>query len=235
MKYNISLNQPKMIEFNLSVNQWCILDVISVAPAWCDPVLKDNEVYYWMARQKIAEELKSLNLKPDTIYRHVKNLVSLNFLEYEKSGKKDLIRLSKKGKKLFSTMSEMNPNPYVGNESENTMSEMNPTYNNTSNIKGFSLLSSFKKEYLYTGKIKANVDDEVLLDFISYRKQIKSTILTTKPIALFLNALVECKNYGYEEDEAIDIMKSREWKTLKLDWLKKEYKPKSAEPEFYYE
>lgn len=126
MKYNITINQPKMIEYNLNMTQWCILDVISVAPTWSEPITKDGEIYFWIARQKIAEELRGLDLKPDTIYRNIVKLTELGFLDYTKLGKKDLIRLSIKGKNLFtSPMSDMNPNNTVNN------SDMNPTYNTT--------------------------------------------------------------------------------------------------------
>ena len=77
MKYNITLNQPLMIENKLNVSQWCILDVISVAPIWCEAVQKDNEVYYWVARQNISEELKALDLKSDTIYKLFKKMNEL--------------------------------------------------------------------------------------------------------------------------------------------------------------
>lgn len=133
MKFNITINQPLMIEYNLNISQWCILDVISIAPTWCDAIVKENEVYYWIARQKIAEELQALDLKADTIYRYIKQLAELGFIEHLKDGKKDLIRLSQKGKNIFITMSEKNPNHYVGKKSEFTMSEKNPTYNNTIN------------------------------------------------------------------------------------------------------
>lgn len=126
MKYNITINQHKMIEHDLNITQWCVLDVISVAPTWSEPITKDGQIYFWIARQKIAEELRGLDLKPDTIYRNIKKLVELGFLDYEKLGKKDLIRLSLKGKNLFTaTMSDMNPN----NDTNN--SDMNPTYNTT--------------------------------------------------------------------------------------------------------
>ena len=130
MKYNITLNQPLMIENKLNVSQWCILDVISVAPIWCEAVQKDNEVYYWVARQKISEATKALDLKSDTIYRYIKQLVELGFINHIKDGKKDLIKLTQKGKSLFVSMSEKNPNHYVGKKSE-LNSEKNPTYNNT--------------------------------------------------------------------------------------------------------
>lgn len=131
MKYNINLNLLKMQEHNLNVNQWCILDIISVAPTWCEIVIFRETPYFWISRTKILEELKALDLKEDTIYRHLKTLKELGFIEYEKDHKKDLIKLTELGKSLFIN-SETNPNCYVGNKSENN-SEINPTYNNTNN------------------------------------------------------------------------------------------------------
>ena len=131
MKYNINLNLLKMQEHNLNVNQWCILDIISVAPTWCEIVIFRETPYFWISRTKILEELKALDLKEDTIYRHLKSLKELGFIEYEKDHKKDLIVLTELGKSLFIN-SEINPNYYVGNKSENN-SEINPTYNNTNN------------------------------------------------------------------------------------------------------
>ena len=131
MKYNINLNLLKMQEHNLNVNQWCILDIISVAPTWCEIIMFRETPYFWISRTKILEELKALDLKEDTIYRHLKTLKELGFIEYEKDHKKDLIKLTELGKSLFIN-SEINPNYYVGNKSENN-SEINPTYNNTNN------------------------------------------------------------------------------------------------------
>lgn len=131
MKYNINLNLLKMQEHNLNVNQWCILDIISVAPTWCEIIMFRETPYFWISRTKILEELKALDLKEDTIYRHLKSLKELGFIEYEKDHKKDLIKLTELGKSLF-VNSEINPNYYVGNKSENN-SEINPTYNNTNN------------------------------------------------------------------------------------------------------
>lgn len=120
-----------MQEHNLNVNQWCILDIISVAPTWCEIIMYRETPYFWISRTKILEELKALDLKEDTIYRHLKTLKELGFIDYEKDHKKDLIILTELGKSLF-VNSEINPNYYVGNKSENN-SEINPTYNNTNN------------------------------------------------------------------------------------------------------
>ena len=89
MKYNININQVAMLENDITVNQYAILDVISVAPTWTKPININDEVYFWIARQKIAEELKAFDLKADTIYRHIKKLAELGFIDHIKSGKKD--------------------------------------------------------------------------------------------------------------------------------------------------
>ena len=121
-----------MQEHNLNVNQWCILDIISVAPTWCEIVMYRETPYFWISRTKIIEELKALELKEDTIYRHLKTLKELGFIDYEKDHKKDLIKLTDFGKSLFfnDENSEINPSKF-GNKSEKH-SEINPTYNNTS-------------------------------------------------------------------------------------------------------
>lgn len=173
MKYNITINQPLMIENNLNISQWCILDIISIAPTWCDAIIKDKEVYYWIARQKIAEELKALDLKPDTIYRYIKQLAELGFIEHIKDGKKDLIRLSRKGKNIFVAMSEKNPNYYVGKKSDNN-SEKNPTYNNTnkSQSKYDLFLSYLKKNCKYKTKVTKTKEGKKLFDNINNKQQL---------------------------------------------------------------
>jgi DNA-binding PadR family transcriptional regulator len=121
-----------MQEYNLNVTQWCILDIISTASAWCEIITYKETHYYWISKNKICNELKALDLKADTIYRNLKSLCELGFIKYEKEHKKDLVILTELGKSLFfkDENSEINPNHYAGNKSENN-SEINPTYNNT--------------------------------------------------------------------------------------------------------
>lgn len=154
MKFNITLNQEKMIEHKLNVSQWCILDILSVAPIWCEVVSINKESYFWVARQRISDEIKSLDLKPDTIFRYLKQLQELGFIDYEKDGKKDLLRLTPLGKSLF-TMSEKNPNDYVGKKSK-LNSEKNPTYNytNSNNYTYIKAKFSFVEEEVFNKLVK---------------------------------------------------------------------------------
>ena len=223
MKFNITLNLLKMQEHNLNVNQWCILDIISVAPAWCEIVMYRETPYFWISRTKILEELKALDLKEDTIYRHLKTLKELGFIEYEKDHKKDLIKLTELGKSLFIN-SEINPTK-LGNKSENN-SEINPTYNNTSIYNNTRDKEKDKKENLAEQFIKEkNVtqqsNKDLVIDFVEYRKLIKKPLRTIAPIQQLIDNLILLKDLGYSFDYCIEQMKSNEWQTVKKDYIHK--------------
>lgn len=140
MKYTITLNQPLMIKYDLNMTKWCMLDILSVAPTWSDIIVVDNKPYYHISRNKIVDELKALDLKPDTVYRYLKELAENGFILYIKKDGKDLITFTQKAKNLFrENHSEKNPNSYensenfpnkLGKKSENH-SEKNPTYKDT--------------------------------------------------------------------------------------------------------
>ncbi len=150
MKHSIHVNQKQAIELGLTnVNQAHILDLLTGASTWATPEIVDGQVYYWVSRQRISSELPLLHLKADTIYRHLKSLAEIGLIEYIKKGKKDCMRLTKKGRSYYvgnrselamsetnpseEENSEIDPNHYVGNESENN-SDLNPTDPTTNNI-----------------------------------------------------------------------------------------------------
>lgn len=157
MKYTLTVNQKACFDLGIkNINQAHIFSLLMSASTWAKGYLMpDNEISYWVARQVVCDELPLLNMKPDTVYRHMKSLSELGVIDYQKDGKKDMIRVTKKGKKYLSsryvgnkselgnsTMSEINPskqqnseiNPnLLGNKSEKN-SEINPTYQDTSII-----------------------------------------------------------------------------------------------------
>lgn len=168
MKYTLFLNQHKAKELGIkNINQGHIFDLYTTVSTWASPIIHDNKVYYWAARQRVCEELELLNLQPDTVYRHNKFLAEIGLIEYIKIDKKDCIRLTEKGKSYLSktdqsTMSEINPKHYVGNKSEKVKnsemnptklgnesesdSEMNPTYNKTNIIKHTNDIKSISND-----------------------------------------------------------------------------------------
>lgn len=145
MKYTLHINQALALELGIkNINQAHIFDLLTTASTWAKPEIIGAEVYYWVARQNICTELPLLNLKPDTVYRHLKGLNVLGLIDYQKVGKKDCIRITDLGRKYLlknenehyvgnkselNENSEINPNK-LGNKSEND-SEINPTYPTT--------------------------------------------------------------------------------------------------------
>jgi len=77
-----------------------------------------------------------------------------------------------------------------------------------------TLLDQLPKQLL-TEKAK-----EYLEDFYKYRTEIKKPIKTYRPLLAYLNTLIALKNKNINLEEAIRVMKDREWQTLKEDWLK---------------
>lgn len=137
MKYNLHVNQKRSLELGItSINQAHVFDLLSCSQLWAKPEVLEGEVYYWVARHRICEELEILSLKPDTVYRHLKSLNELNLIEYKKLGKKDLIQITVLGKSYYvGNRSELDKNSEIdpskfGNRSEND-SEIDPTYNTT--------------------------------------------------------------------------------------------------------
>ncbi|MFW2578448.1 hypothetical protein [Aliarcobacter butzleri] len=165
MKYTITLNQPLMIKYNLNMTKWCMLDILSIAPTWSDVIVVDNKPYYHISRNKIVDELKALDLKPDTVYRYLKELTENGFILYIKKDGKDLITFTQKAKNLFrENHSEKNPNSYensenfpnkLGKKSENH-SEKNPTYKNTRINKN----TNIKERESNSNYTNANFEDE---------------------------------------------------------------------------
>ena len=200
MKYTLTINQKQALELGITnVNQVVILGLIADAHSWAETEIIDNEVYFWTARQKISEELPLLNLKPDSVYRHLKSLAGLGLIDYIKSGKKDCVKLTKKGKSYYvGNKSEFEENHYVGNKSEKHQnseinptklgnksefnSEINPTYKNTNLIRATKDKYSKKlqKEILEKSHSYSNVNLDALSEWIEHKPAYKKIGAITK-------------------------------------------------------
>jgi len=136
MKWNILINQRMAIALGLkNTTDAIILGMICDCHSWAEPQVIENTVYYWTARQEFVRQLPILGLKEDTVYRYLKNLEKLGIIEYKKLGKKDCVRLTKRGKSYYvgkksgldeATISEKYPSKH-GKKSE-IDPEKYPTY-----------------------------------------------------------------------------------------------------------
>ena len=145
MRFSTYLNNAKCMEWKINAQQGILFALLYEAPAWAKEEIIENRTYYFVSRNLILEELPMFFEKSDTVYRNLKVLQEKGLIEYIKQGKKDLIRITAKGKTWnefkdnnsekspsFEQNSEKNPNN-LGKKSEKELknSEKNPTNNNT--------------------------------------------------------------------------------------------------------
>ena len=145
MRFSTYLNNAKCMEWKINAQQGILFALLYEAPAWAKEEIIENKTYYFVSRNLILEELPMFFEKSDTVYRNLKVLQEKGLIEYIKQGKKDLIRITTKGKtwnEFKDNNSEKNPsseqnsekNPNnLGKKSEKQPknSEKNPTNNNT--------------------------------------------------------------------------------------------------------
>ena len=145
MRFSTYLNNAKCMEWKINATQGILFALLYEAPAWAKEEIIENKTYYFVSRNLILEELPMFFEKSDTVYRNLKVLQEKGLIEYIKQGKKDLIRITTKGKTWnefkdnnsekspsSEQNSEKNPNN-LGKKSEKEPknSEKNPTNNNT--------------------------------------------------------------------------------------------------------
>lgn len=190
MRITSYINNVKCLEWGLNLAQGALFDLLNQVQSWAEPVYLDGEVFYWVSRQMIIREIPVAYSKPDTVYRALKFLAEKELIDYIKSGSKDCIKLTQKGKEWNS---EINPRqlgnksenqPKLGNKSGKTRknirksSEINPTYkttnNQTTNDQSNSTVKSAFDELIARG-----VSEQVANDFLKLRKAKKAPLTLT--------------------------------------------------------
>ena len=147
MRFTTVINNVRCIEWGINPTQGALFDLLNQASSWAEPISINSEIYYWVSREKIIQELPLQFRKDDTVYKNLKVLEGKGLIKREKFGNKDLFMLTDKGKTWNEYTdqpirnSEKNPND--GFDSEKTRkkirknSEKNPTdkYININNTK----------------------------------------------------------------------------------------------------
>lgn len=145
MRFSTYLNNAKCMEWQINATQGILFSLLYEAPAWAKEEIIENKTYYFVSRNLILNELPMFFEKSDTVYRNLKVLQEKGLIEYIKQGKKDLIRITAKGKTWnefkennseknpsFEENSEKNPSKFgKKSEKQEKNSEKNPTNNNT--------------------------------------------------------------------------------------------------------
>ena len=74
----------------------------------------------------------------------------------------------------------------------------------------------------------------ILKDFYDYRRSIKKPINTYRPLLAYIKALKQIREAGYDVQQAIDLMKEREWQTLTLDYVKNSLPKSESQPQYVW-
>ncbi|WP_109043863.1 hypothetical protein [Aggregatibacter actinomycetemcomitans] len=98
MRFSTYINSAKCLEWGLNANQGALFDLLNQSSSWAKEVVCDGEVFYWVSRNSVIDELPLFYSKSDTVYRHFKDLAQKGLIIYKNIEKKDLIRLTQKGK-----------------------------------------------------------------------------------------------------------------------------------------
>lgn len=179
MKYTITINQNRSVEWKLTASESIVFSWIYELPSWADKMEYNGITYYFGSRNVACKELPIITDKIDTMYRlykslEKKGLISMVFLQ-----KKDYIAVTEKGKKWHYEVEH----PKDGNKSEECRneiresSEINPT-NEYTNDKDTSdkEIEEEKKEWrdsfeVYLGIV--TTAKERLLNDSEYRQYIE--------------------------------------------------------------
>lgn len=236
MKYTITINQNRSVEWGLTASESIVFSWIYELPSWADKMEYNGTTYYFGSRNVACKELPIISDKVDTMYRLYKSLEKKGLISLIVLQKKDYISLTEKGKKWHFD----NELPNHGKKSEETRnqirenSEINPTnkYTNNKNTsdnekekidksiskKGFD----FKQALLDIG-----VEKDVVEDWLVIRKR-KNAVNSERSF----NAIKkQIELSGKSANDCITLSVERCWQGFNAEWMentRKTYAKKSV-------
>jgi len=127
MRYSITIDNVKSMEWGLTLQEAYLFSWIYTLPSWAENCYIDGKLFYFASKTKACEELSILTDKIDTMYRHYSALERKELIVIKKVDNKDYVLLTDKAK----TWNLYDKNK-LGKFSDH--SEINPTYNNNQPI-----------------------------------------------------------------------------------------------------
>lgn len=200
--------------------------------------LIDDKLFIWCSYQKIIDDnpLLNINSKKAIELRLIK-LIDLGLFEKftdKKEGNKTYFNVTDLAYKLIIeniSISNIRYQPLVteitklSNEDYQPLSNedyYNSKLNNSKldsnkTINIDTLFIQYKKQNENASEIELNL----VMDFIDYRKSIKDKIKTILPAEMYIKELKKLQKLGYKINDCIETMKISEWKTIKTEWIHK--------------
>lgn len=219
MKYTITINQNRSVEWKLTSSEAIVFSWIYELPSWADKMEYDGNTYYFGSRNIACKELPIVTDKSDTMYRLYKSLEKKGLISTVILQKKDYIALTEKGKNWHYEI-ELPNDGKKSEECRNEIresSEINPT-NKYTNDKDTSNkeVEVEKKEWrdsfeVYLGLV--NIAKDRLLNDTEYRQYIEKYYPNSDYEAT-LNKLID--SFWGEQDGWEYNKKKRKGKTINM-------------------
>lgn len=132
MKYTISIDQGKSLQWWLNLSQASVFSIIYQASGWAEEVVVCWKVYYRIAENKICKELPLVSMKPDTIQKITRILRDKWLLDYIQVDNKKCYALTEEAKTWNSTEIRVTEkNPWAHGKKSVRATEKNPSNKNT--------------------------------------------------------------------------------------------------------
>lgn len=106
MQYFLGINQVKALEWELNASEAIVFSVLHGVSNWAEFEIVDNEPWYWVSNQKVADELPFLGIKSDTVKRIMKSLSDKEIIERKVISGRSFIQVTAKGKEWNKTTAE---------------------------------------------------------------------------------------------------------------------------------
>lgn len=98
MQYIVSLNQERMLEWNLNMNEAALMDLICHAAAWAKPITVEGGVWYWLSHKKLCAELPAIFHSASALRAALRSIDGKGLIERTQCGNMNLVRLTERGK-----------------------------------------------------------------------------------------------------------------------------------------
>lgn len=156
---------------------------------------------------------KLYGVSKTSITKWVKSLCEKGYIQSEliyKQGTKEILH-------RYLTLVVYPTQEKLHTPTQEKLMDNNTSLNNTRVNKDATLINEFSKAY---GKPNEKAL-EAITRFLRHRRSIKKNVKTIKAIKLFMDNLRECLLAKYSTEEVFELMESKEWQSISLDWVQK--------------
>lgn len=98
MQFSVYINQQKALEWGLNLSQTVLFSFLYEAPSWAQEVVVDGLAYYWIAKEKVSDELPILTDKPNTVRKLMVSLEDAGLISRTVVSNRTLVRITDEGK-----------------------------------------------------------------------------------------------------------------------------------------